>query len=279
MSNGLATQIRGTFEALDDAQAPVTVEEIMQSVGSVRLLPIGEVQAGARGKRLPLLVAAGAAVLAVAVVGAVAWLAPVADKTPPAEQPNTATTVPGQDTVPEGDASIEVPASIVAEAVTPSSIGDASWTIYEGDPTDIVAELSRDAPNFINWGLGVRAGDLPAADESLLGSLMSVDGIALDVYGRPLGSAGPSTVHRWSVDVDCIETALSGGSVAVSPNEFVRVYGEQKFGEISVLASDALTPPTITAARTWSIRSGPLLSTSGLQPKTETVGPLTWWTR
>jgi hypothetical protein len=190
MSNGLATQIRGTFDALDDAQAPVTAEEIMQGGSSVRLVPIGEAQAGARGRRFSLLVAAGAAVLAVVVVGAVAWMAPFGGGTRPVS-----------DSAPDTD--------------------------------------------FVFWGLGIRAGDLPMADESMLDSFMSVDGIVLSVSGEPLGSAGPSTVHSWSVGVDWVATALASGSVAVSPDEFARVYGEYaigQVGEISVLASDALTP-------------------------------------
>jgi hypothetical protein len=191
MNNGLATQIRGTFEALDDAQTPVTAEEVMQGGSPVGLLPIGEAQADARGRRFPLLVAAGAAVMAVAVVGAVAWLAPFGGGTRP--------------------------------------VSDSP------PPTD-----------YIFWGLGIRAGDVPMADESMLESLMSIDGIALDVSGEAVGSAGASTVHSWRVRIDWIETALAGGSVAVSPDEFVRVYGEYaigQVGEISVLASDALIPP------------------------------------
>ena len=190
MNNGLATQIRGTFEALDDAQAPLTAEEIMQRGSFVQLLPIGEAQAGSRGRRAPLLVAAGAAVLILVVLGAVAWLAPFGGGTRPVS-----------DYPPAGE--------------------------------------------YIFWGLGIRAGDLPMADESMLDSLMSVDGIVLSVSGEPLGSAGPSTVHSWGVGVDWVATALASGSVAVSPDEFVRIYGETaigQVGEISVLASDALTP-------------------------------------
>jgi len=189
MNKGLAPQIRGTFEALDDAQMPVTAEEIMHRGSYARLPPIEEAQFAASSRRSPLLVAAGAAVLAVAVVAAVVLLAPF-----------------GDDARPVG--------------------------------------ASPSASEYIFWGLGIRSDDLPIADESMLESLMSVDGIALDVSGGPVGSAGPSTVHSWTVSIDWTATALAGGSVlAVSPDDFVRVYGEYEFGQvgkISVLASDAL---------------------------------------
>jgi hypothetical protein len=217
----LDIQIREYMDATSD---PLTVDDVLyRRVGEAPVRPITYRSSPVRWWRGWVTAAVAAAVTTI-VIGAVAWLAPVYE-TPSAEKPGVVTAVP------DSEATVEVPVSIVAEAVTASSIGDASWTVYEGDSTDIVAGLSHD--------------DAGEVDVSLLDSLMSADGIALSVSGHPVGSAGTSTVHSWRVRVDWIETALASGSVAVSPDEFVRVYGEYQIGqvgEISVLASDALTP-------------------------------------
>jgi hypothetical protein len=216
----LDIQIREYIDATSD---PLTVDDVLYApVGEAPVRPITFRSSPVRWSHGWAIAAVAAAVTTV-VIGAVAWLAP-AYETPSGDQPGAVTTVPSE-------AAIKVPASIVAEAVTPSSIGDASWTVYEGDSTDIVARLST--------------GDAAEVDVSLLDSLMSVDGIALDVFGEALGSAGTSTVQSWRVRVDWTETALAGGSAAVGADEFVRVYGEFEIGqvgEISVLASNTLTP-------------------------------------
>jgi hypothetical protein len=207
------------------------VFDVVEHVVPLPIEPAPQLRSGRGG----WLVAAAAAVFVLVLIGGFGLLARVLNETddaPVVDEPVVTTTQPAvtSTTVTASPAETEE-ASIVAEAVTPSLIGDASWTVYEGDSTEIVAGLSRD--------------DTGEADVSLLDSLMSVDGIALDVSGEALGSAGTATVHSWRVHVDWIETALAGGSVAVSPDEFVRVIGEFEIGqvgEISVLASDALTP-------------------------------------
>jgi hypothetical protein len=123
MNNGLSTQIRGTFEALDDAQVPLTVEDIMHRAGPVRPLPSDAPRVVSHKWRIPLVIAAAAAVVLIALVPLV-FLNTQQDQTP-ATTPSTVTSTTLE----------SAPTTTVANA-TRTFVGQAASTIAVG--TDAV---------------------------------------------------------------------------------------------------------------------------------------------
>ena len=240
------TQLRAYCSYLDEIQGEIDLIDVVP--------PVQPIDGFAREhrERSKWLVAVAAAASVLFLVGGVAWLSPLGGL-PPAAEPTTAvptdTSVPTDSSVPPTEptttAIIEAteavpppgegpkPASIVEQVVTSSSIGDAAWTVYEGDSTDILDALSNEA----------------FADESDLAlpdSLMAVDGIATDVSGETLGNAGEFTLTQWSVHVNWIETALlhGGDELAVRSDNgglLVETAIESGIREISLYATDPHT--------------------------------------
>jgi hypothetical protein len=156
--------------------------------------------------------AVAAAVVVLLLIGGAAWLSRRSD-TPPADAP-TPTTAPIDSTttaaigetlsVQEFDVE-SVPLPVIAEAVTPSSIGVATWTVYEGVWTD---ELDAGLEAAVSSGV---ADQSPVPEPTLPESIFSADGIVVDVGANFLGATGGLSLHDWMFRVDWVETALRDG--------------------------------------------------------------------
>lgn len=233
MSDELRSQLAEYGQYHREAQAPVDLDEIAALGDRVRPIPAG--RPSPRRWRRGVAVAVAAAALLLVLVGVVPFLRDVDRATPPAATvvpttvaptsvppttaPDVEDTTPATTTVPiieneqpEADlGSITLP--LIAEVVTPSSIGDVTWRIFEsageGESFEVMA------------GLGAAASGAPGIDQDLDPSLeqddvLIVEGpIAVNAYPTPVVSVGSARLTEWSFGFDPIATTMltAGGDL------------------------------------------------------------------
>lgn len=224
MSTHLRSQLADYGGYHREKQHPVGLEEIATLREKVRPVPV--YTPPPRRWRHGLAVAVAAGILVLVALGVVPLLLSREGETNPANPvptsipasiPTTQSTpevdetnpeemiVPKVEENPEVDLdSIELP--LITEVVTPSSIGDVTWRIYESNGEEQSFEV------MTNLGATVR--DAGHADQELDPSLapdeIFVDegSIVAQVSPSPLGAAGSSYLTRWNAWFDPFGTVL-----------------------------------------------------------------------
>jgi hypothetical protein len=238
MSTGLLDQLDTYFSDVDAAQGRVTPEQVADRLDQVRELPRAGVPVRQR-PRIWVAVAAAAAAMLLTVGAASLLFRGDGGSVPPATEPavststaaSTSTTIGEATSPPDFDVD-SIPLPVIAEEVTPSSIGVATWTVYEGLWT-----------NELEAGLWAVA-DSTRADEQALPepvlpqSIFSADGIVVDANANYLGAVDGVALHNWLFRVDWVETVVLHGEeefrVAADDGLIGEVVGREP-GSVDVL--------------------------------------------
>ena len=238
MATDLRSQTRDLFVEVDSVQGPIDVAEIAALAATVDSIvranveePVALTAAVGRRKAWRNLVAAVAAALVVLLlIGGTAWLSRGVD-VPPADSPTPTTEAIDQTTF-DVDS---IPLPVIAEAVTPSSIGAVTWTVYEGSWTDEL-EAGLDSAARSSTPASQRP-PTPTLPESIV---LHADGIVVDATPNFIGGTTELALHDWAFAVDWVETAaLRGGEeireAAAGVDGRVGAVVNRQTGEIDIL--------------------------------------------
>lgn len=209
MAIDLKGQIKVYGAQLVSEQAPITSDEVRTTAATLPDVAVGPTDRDGNNLRRRAWVAAVAVALVILVfapllflnggsepdVGStIATTAPVSTEPPPSTVPESAST-----TIPLPGATTGL--SIVSEVVTTSSIGDLSWTVYEGEPSN--GAFSEEFQALVS-----QFHQMVAPDADLVARVFSIDGVVAHVDEHRIGSAGDVLLSEWNVRFDWVATAL-----------------------------------------------------------------------
>ncbi|NNF63154.1 MAG: hypothetical protein HKN07_02750, partial [Acidimicrobiia bacterium] len=204
----LGTQLR---VYLDTTAPAVELEDILtKPAGDSQVRPL-RARNASRPTQAWAAVAAAAVVLLL--VGGMAWLLRTDQPEEPAVTSTVVPTTVTPTTVipttvtppPTSTAPQSVTPQLVDERVTPTSIGDASWKVFDSSSVDVLDLMA--ATDF-----GAPQHSAPALPDSLLSS----EGIVTSARGHLVATAGDTTLTQWFVEIDWSGTALVHGGESLS---------------------------------------------------------------